>query len=355
MQRMKIALFDRINETHVCTALEDALRALGHDVVATGPVWHGHRFAREGNDIAGIDAALDVVLAEGCDALFNFRASALSPRQLQRLRAAGVATVVWLPDDPVLYGVTYRAVVDAYDHVLHCGPASVLRFYDQRGHATGVNFPFWVDPERWLAEWTLEDARGDLVFLGNLHGPAKKGRYDLLAAAAGRIAIYGKCGADPLDIHRGELHGVDAMRAVLPRHAAGLNIRQRFADYAGTEYDFDGLASLGGFDLPSRVIQYAAIGLPVISLGPDAASSHFPHALQADDIDGALSLVDCLRGSPAMAADVSARARADVVDHFSARARARFLVALLHGNVRPRELGLHGREFAYRSFIGDVC
>lgn len=352
---MKIALFDRINETHVCTALEDALRALGHQVVATGAVWRGHRFAKDGNDIAAIDAALDAVLAEGCDALFNFRASALDLRQLQRLRGAGVATAVWLPDDPVLYGVTYRAIVDAYDHVLHCGPASVLRFYDQRGHAPGVNFPFWVDPERWLADWTIEGASRDLVFLGNLHGAAKKGRYDLLAAAAGRIAIYGKCGPDPSDIHRGELHGVDAIRAVLPRYVAGLNIRQQFVDYTGTEYDFDGLASLGGFDLPSRVIQYASIGLPVVSLGADAASIHFPHALQADDIHVAMSLVDRMRSSPAMAAEVSARARADVVNHFSARARARFLVALLRGNVRPGELGLQEREFAYQSFQGDFC
>lgn len=350
---MKIALFDEINETHVCVALEDALRAQGHGVMATGPIWHGHVFAREEADIARIDAAVDDIISEGCHALFNFRASALAAPQVERLRNAGITTAVWLPDDPVLYGVTYRKVVDGYQHVLHCGPGNVLQFYQQRGHPAGFNFPFWVDTARWAVEWNVDRVSEDLVFLGNLHGPAKKGRYLQLAGAAGKISVYGKCADDPAGILRGELYGVEAMRALLPRFTAGLNMPQNFADYAGTGYDFPGLGGLGGFDLPSRVIQYAAIGLPVISVGPSAASEHFLHALQADTIAAALAHSRHLRSAPHFASELSRQARTDVVDNFSSAARARFLVAVLSGDLSARQLDLHEREFAYRSFSGN--
>ena len=43
------------------------------------------------------------------------RAFALRPRIVERIRAAGVTTLVWFPDDPVLYKVGYRHVVEAYD------------------------------------------------------------------------------------------------------------------------------------------------------------------------------------------------------------------------------------------------
>lgn len=349
---MKIALFDEINETHVCVALEDALRLLGHRVVATGPLWRGHVSARDEADIARIDAAVDDIISEGCHALFNFRASALDAPQVERLRSAGITTAVWLPDDPVLYGLTYRNVVDGYDHVLHCGPGNILQFYEQRGHQPGFNFPFWVDTARWAVEWHIDRISEGLVFLGNLHGPAKKGRYLQLSEAAGQLFVYGKCAADPAGIVRGELYGVEAMRALLPRFTAGLNIPQNFADYTGTEYDFAGLRGLGGFDLPSRVIQYAAIGLPVISLGSDAGSEHFVHALQADTIADALAHLRHLRSAPQFATELSGLARTDVVDNFSAAARARFLVAVLSGDLSARQLDLYEREFAYRTFSG---
>lgn len=347
---MKIALFDVINETHVCASLAGALQAQGHHVHATGRVWRGHRRAIAAADVARIDATVDSVLAQGCDALLNFRAGTLSRQQLELLRSAGVRTAVWLPDDPVLYATTYGAVVDAYDHVLHCGPAGVLRFYDMKGHAPGVSFPFWLDIKEWSRQWRHETAVRGLVFLGNLHGAAKRGRYEILARAAGRIAIYGNCPADPSGIHRGELHGPDALRAVLPGFTAGINLPQRFSDYAGTPYDFDGLAALGSFDLPSRVLQYAAIGLPVITLASDPPSAHFAPVLHATDMDMALAMLDRLQSDPDAARELSARARAEVEANFSAEARARFLVDLFRGALRPRDMDLAQREFAYQAY-----
>lgn len=351
---MKIALFGQVNEVHVCDALGSSLSTLGHEVVSTGAVWHGHRLARAGSDIARIDRAVDTVLASKCEALFNFRASALDVRQLQRLRDAGVTTAVWLPDDPVLYDTTYRHVVDSYDFVLHCGARAVLEFYDRQGHRAGVNFPFWLDPSRWPHLWDPSRARHDLVFLGNLHGPAKRSRYELLVPGARRTNIYGICPQDRMGMHRGELHGRDAMLAVLPLYRAGLNIPQTFADYAGSAYDFAGLAGLGRFDLPSRIVQYAALGLPVISLGGEVATESFPHALAATDMHGVLRLVDGLRDDPAAAIALSRSARQDVESNFSGLSRARYLMALLSGDIDPGASSIGQREAGYRHFSGNA-
>ena len=350
---MKIALFDQVNETHVCHAFAQALEALGHEVLETGAVWRGHRLPSLAQDAAAIDAALETVLSAGCDALFNFRASALDPARVSRLRAAGVATAVWLPDDPVLYDVTYRHVVDAYDHVLHCGAESVLAFYASRGHRPGVNFPFWLDPARWPHAWDPDRVQRELVFLGNLHGPAKQGRYQRLAPARGRISLYGICPHDPLGLHAGELHGIDAMLAVLPLFRAGLNLPQRFAEYAGSGYDFPGLAALGTFDLPSRVVQYAALGLPVITLDERPPSDSFPCSLHAEDIEAALRLSDQLAADPDAARALSLRARVDVESNFSAISRARLLAALLSGELDPGAMLPEARATCYRNFPGN--
>lgn len=351
---MKIVLFDLINETHVCAALHRALEDMGHVVVSTGKVWQGHRAPLLAPDLDRVEAALATVLDDGCDALLNFRASTLAAHHLRRLRDAGVLTAVWLPDDPVLYAITYRAVVDHYDHVFHCGTGSVLRFYASHGHAPGIACPFWVDPEQWAYEWSVEGANDSLVFMGNLHNAAKQGRYAQLAqAGAARVAVYGKCASDPVGIHRGELHGVDAIRSVCIRYAAGVNIPQHFSDYAGTRYDFPGLSALGTFDLPSRVIQYAAMGLPVLSLGHGAGSVQFKHVLRAPGIGEALSIVDRLRARPDSAQELSRSARADVVSHFSARARAGLLSAVFTGELEPGKMGLEQRALVYREFSGS--
>jgi hypothetical protein len=348
---MKIALFDQINETHVCMALEDALKDLGHEVVATGAVWQGHRTASAAEDLERIDRALDRMIDAGCEALLNFRAASLSAVQLARLREAGVASAVWLPDDPVLYGITYGAIVDGYDYVLHCGAEPVLAFYDRRGHRPGVAFPFWLDPERWRSAWSAERANNSILFLGNLHGPAKQGRYSQFASAGRRrLALYGKCPDDPAGMHRGQLYGVDAILAIAPKFIAGLNLPQRFSDYAGSPYNFPGLSRLGTFDLPSRVLQYAAMGLPVISMGKDANSRQFGHDLQAADIEEALAIAAWLHDDPGEAEALSGLGRYEVATHFSGRARAMLLVALFQRRIEPAGLTLTQRAHLYRNF-----
>lgn len=351
---MKITLFDRINEGHVCRALEEALRRDGHEVVATGPLGAGHRLAQRPECRQAIDNALEQVMSSGRDLLLNFRASSLGADQVDRLRACDIMTAVWLPDDVLLYEMTYRHVVDRYDIVLHCGSGRSLQFYDDRGHRPGVNFPFWVDPARWPYRYAPEDASHDLVFIGSLCGAAgMKTRYERLRGLSGHLGIYGKCDGDPLGMCRGELVGVDALAAVLPCYRLGLNLPQRFADYAGSDYDFPGLAELGSFDLPSRIPQYAAVGLPVVTLS-DEATRHFPALLTAADADGIrIKLGELARDRQALNS-ASLEGRRLVERHFSADARARFLLALARGEVQPAQLSASDREFAYRWYPGEV-
>lgn len=348
---MKIVLFDQINETHVCESLVEALVRLGHEVRWTGPIWKGHRFPEGVDDIGGIDARLEELLAWRPDALLNFRASSLLPAQLQRLRRAGVRTLVWFPDDPVLYGLCYGQVVDYYDVPLHCGSRQVLDFYRYRGHRVGVNFPFWLDPQAVPYRYDVERCEGTLVFFGNMHGPAKQGRYEAFCALHEDIAFYGKLPQDPHGRGRGQLDGIGQALEVLPRYRIGLNSAQRFGDYAGSAYDFPGLGMLGSFFLPSRVLQYAALGLPVLSLhAPQADLRHYPPGLHARSVEEARAVVARVAHDDDYLQALSRAARRELEQHHGADARARLLERIVWETVRPERLTAHEQEFIYRCY-----
>lgn len=346
---MKIVLFDEINETHVCDALAVALARLGHQVIRTGPVWRGHLFATEAADLARIHGQVDECIAQAPDALLNFRASSLAPGQVERLRRAGVRTAVWFPDDPVLYGLCYSHVVDAYDTVLHCAGRRVLDFYRYRGHRIGINFPFWLDTDVWACAYEAARCEAALVFYGNMHGPAKQGRYELFCGLDDDLSLYGRVPDDPRGKGRGTLAGPAAAVAVLPRYRIGLNSPQRFADYAGTPYDFPGLAMLGSFFLPSRVLQYAAIGLPVLTLHPHGiAAEHYPPGLHATDASQARGVVQRVARDVGYLQALSRAARGEVERCHGAPARARLLVKLFDTSIQPEQLTPHEQEFIHR-------
>jgi hypothetical protein len=255
-----------------------------------------------------------------------------------------------LPDDPVLYGLCYGQIVDAYDLALHCAGSRVLDFYRYRGHRVGVNFPFWLDPAVWPLRYRPEACDAGPVFYGNLQGPAKRGRYEALCAVADDLSIYGRSTDDPRGVSRGQLHGPAEAVAALPRHRLGLNMPQRFADYAGTAYDFAGLAMLGNFFLPSRVLQYAALGLPTLTLhhGAVAETAHYPPGLHARDPGQARDIAARVRADADYLSSVSRAARAEVERFHDGDARARLLVALFANRIVPERLTPHEQEFIYR-------
>jgi hypothetical protein len=348
---MRIALFDQINEVHVCESLASSLAASGCEVTWTGKIWHGHTFPSREEDVRVLDEHVEKIIASSPDALLNFRASSLSAAQVSRLRAAGIRTLVWLPDDPVLYGLTYGQIVDAYDIALHCGNTKVLEFYRHRGHKPGVNFPFWIDPTRFQYSYEPSLCEHALVFFGNMHGPAKSKRYDAICSLHEDLAIYGKVPSDPLGKCKGQLAGPEEAVKVLPRHRVGLNMAQYFGDYTGTSYAFPGLSMLGHFFLPSRVLQYAAIGLPVLTIQPgqfDAA--HYPAGWRVSDPVQAQALLSRVLPQNETLLSVSARARQQVEMHFSAQSRAKYLLYLLKHTDDIPGLTMHEREFQYQTF-----
>lgn len=339
---MRVALFDAIREQHVCRSLERAIANLGHEAYWTGPVWTSHRRPTSRLDREAIDEALDEALAFEPDALLCFRPSSLDEGQLERLRGAGIRTLVWLADDPVLYDVGYRQIVDLYDVVLHGGPEQVLEFYERRhGRPTGVYFPFWAGEEVFPDVYD-PDGDVDLVFLGNMDSRNRAGRYELLSSLPLRVEVFGTAERDPEGIVSGYLRGPEEISAALGRARLGFTMSQRFSDYEGHEYDFPELSGLGTFDVPSRIVQYAASGLPVVALS-DGPLESFPEAVWAPDRDGVAESAQALLADHDQRRLLSQRVRARFERSFSAAARARSLIELLESGDGWREWTLERR------------
>lgn len=331
---MRVCLLDTILERHVADSLARALVARGHDVLAPGKIWKGFHFPSEAGDLARINSHLDQIIDWQPDCVLVMRAATLTPDMIARLRRAGIVTCVWLPDDPVLYDICYRHVIDHHDIVLHCGGTDLLRFYRARGHGAGVNFPFWTDHAAFAPCYAPDAADLDMVFLGNCAGPVRRNRYGTIAALPGRTRIFGKVEQDPKAIHARYINDPDnhtgAISRALGQARLALNIPQYFRDYQGLPYDFPDLAGLGCFQIPSRVIQYAASGLPVLSIGPDQdLATVFPEVAVARSRDEAIAQAKTLLADPdalrARAQDTLARFRRD----YSAEARAKLLEHLL--------------------------
>lgn len=345
---MRIALFDAINERHVGESLERALLARGHDVHATGPVWHGSRFPGPDEQRERIGPAVRAMLEWEPEAMLCLRAFALRPRLVERIRAAGVTTLVWFADDPVLYKVGYRHVVESYDVVLHCGPAAVLDFYERRHGATGVNFPFWTDTTAFPYAHEPAAADVDAIFLGSTVGQVRARRYGLLASLPAEVRVQGQVETDPAGIARPFLRDHGEVVAALARARVGISLAQRFADYRGHEYDYPGLAALGSFELPSRVIQYAATGLPVVSLDPAGASDALPEMVVAHDRDDLAARLEQLLADPDGLRELGLRTRARFERRLSAERRAEVLEALLRDPDGWRALSIAERATLWR-------
>jgi hypothetical protein len=354
---MRVVLFDSILEDHTCRGLRRALEQLGHDVVWTGPVWSGHRFPSQPADLTAIRDRLRSVLSPRPDLFFNFRAATLTPALLAELRPAVGMTALWLPDDPILYEICYRHVVDAYDVVLQCGYEAVLEFYRQRHGRCGLNFPFWTDSESLPFGYDPDHARYDGVFLGHCNGAVRRARYAQLAALPMRMRILGRVDEDPAGI-RGEYLG-DALYepATLLRELRqgrfGVTIPQFFHDYAGHAYDFPALAGLGYYDMPSRVVRYAAVGMPIAALGHEAPPAGFPEVITGTDPETLGRRVAPVLADRDALLDLAQRTHARFRHSFSALSRARFLVALSTDPGAWNSLPVADKVTAFTGFAGE--
>jgi polysaccharide pyruvyl transferase WcaK-like protein len=350
----RIVLFDDILERHVRRSLHRALMELGHDVVATPPIYHGHDAPREPDDVAKVRGAIDEVLAQPPDALINFRAANLTPDMLFDLRRAGILTLVWLHDDPVLYKICYGAVVDHYDIVLNCGNEPVLDFYQKKHGIAGVNFPFWTDNNEFPRTHDPHVAADyDLVFLGHFKGQVRSARYDILAGLPAAVRAFGRMDSDPAGIGGGVLEQEAEIAEALGKGRIGFNIPQIFADYAGHRYAFEGLARLGSFEFPSRVVQYAAVGLPVLTYGRFRPPDTFPEMLTAANVPALHDLVRRTLAEPEALAERAEATANRFNASFSALARAKFLERIIAAPETVLEASLEDRARMFAEPSGD--
>lgn len=276
---MKIILFDSILERHLVESLERALIYLGCEVLNTNLLVHSHEMIKKNADKKIIWDALEKAIEFKADLLIAFRPMNLTNEMLIYLRKH-MKIAVWLSDDPVLYKVCYEKIAKNYDILLHCGSEKIIEFYHNKGFTHGVNFPFWTDHHAFPNIYNPEKSEVDVVFLGNMHGQVRRKRYLEFASLPYSKKVYGLLDSDPCGIHGGFIHEAyhhcDLVSNILSKAKVGLSIPQFFKEYKGLHYDFKELSSLGYFQIPSRVIQYVASGLPCISIGENDMKNIFP-------------------------------------------------------------------------------
>ncbi|MCO1339015.1 hypothetical protein BJH93_08955 [Kocuria polaris] len=283
---MRIALFDGIMETHVVSSLERSLVGRGHDVLNTRKLAHGHTFITAADDIRRVDEAISQVHDFRPEVVVVFRPSSLPFPLLRRLRRAGGRLFAWFSDDPVLWNLTYGRVVDFYDVILHCGGSQVLEFYEQKhGRPTGVNFPFWSDGDAFPYVYGTKPSESDALFLGNVGDSIRRRRYYQLGLLNLNLRIHGQVGDDYLNLSGGYLDTTEEIVDAGARARLAINIPQFFSDHREAPTWFEGLDRLGSFEFPSRVIQCAAMGLPMVTLlEPGMTLNMFPEIRVAHDM-----------------------------------------------------------------------
>jgi SAM-dependent methyltransferase len=327
-RRRRWIIHGDIRSRYAVESLITALRAADQEVVEVPAVARGHHYHRADHAEARrrIDAALPA------DVLFNFRPEAIGANYLRDLSSRGVSTAVWFADDPLLYKVCYRHVVDAYDLTLHTGREDVLRLYEDRHGVCGYAFPFWTDAEHHPNRYDPELAEVDVGFLGNCSGKRRSQRYDLLASLPWRVRFYGRLptpGEDPAGIHGGYLE-LEEIPDAIRSFRIGLTMAQNFVQIRD-RYSFRALDQFGEFFFPSRLVMYAASGIPTISLGRRGSEPPFPSVFMVSDRDGLVSRVESLLGDPGNLTAASARAYDDFRTCLSADSRAAMLLDLLDG------------------------
>lgn len=342
---MRWIIYGDILSRHAVDSLIAALNDKGEEVVEVPSVTRSHRYdpdpETERESQRRIEAALPA------DVLFNFRPEELTPAVLASLREQGIATVTWFADDPLLYKINSRHVVEAYDLTLHTGREDVLAFYEERHGVRGYSFPFWTDDAHFPYGYDPEAADIEVGFLGNCHKRRRSGRYELLAGLPFKTRFFGRLAdgaSDDAGIQAGVLERSEIPTAIR-RFRLAINLSQRFDDVE-KRYAFPGLKKFEEYFFPSRVVLYAAVGLPTVSLTQPGLDAPFPSVVTASDRDELVDRIHALIDDRDALLDLSRRARADFEVCLTAESRATLMLALLDG---PREHDVRTRANLWRS------
>lgn len=306
------------------------MHAAGHEVYNTGKIGHGFKFASSKQELHKLGAHLDGLLAWEPDVIFVFRPASLPYDLLRRAKSSGAKLLVWLSDDPVLWDLSYGPILDEYDIVLHCGTERVLRFYEEQyGRPTGVNIPFWTDPIAFPYVFGREQRETDALFLGNVHDTVRRQRYFDIGSLQSSVRIHGSVATDYFNLWGGFLDSDQEVVQAGARAAVAINIPQFFKDHYGLETWYPGLDRLGFFQYPSRVIQYAAMGLPIISVVPTPQDlQSFPEIVTVGSMDELDDAIQSVVHAPDLR-DLSLKTYERFRDNYSAVARVMAIESLL--------------------------
>lgn len=348
---MRFLLFEELIERHVRDSLTRALQQLGHEVFAPEAFWRGGKFPEIPADIALSRAALESALAWEPDVLVNFRPAAITPDALKMLAERNIFTMVWFYDDPVFYNTVYKEILDSYDLILHCGSERILSFYQERHGFSGINCPFWTDsiacPPQIDSEKTF-----DVVFLGNCAGPVRSARYDTISSLDADVRILGKVEEDHASLSLGYEKDHELAMSKVGMARVGFSIPQFFENYQRTDLYFDGLGELGFFEIPSRIVQYAASGLPIVSLSPAPAPAYFPEIMVGRTLAECNECIRLLLADAELRNDVSRRTLSRFQRNYSARSRAKMMQYLASNKISGKEYPLDRRLRFFEEFEG---
>lgn len=133
--------------------IESSLRGLVREVVVAGPGQDAVRLAEETRP--------DLVLV--LDAL----GITFTVDQADRIRALGLRTAVWLPDDPYHSDTTVN-IASHYDYVFTF-EASCVPMYQENGCREVHYLPAGVNPRHIRPEWVEPSYRSDICFIGSAY------------------------------------------------------------------------------------------------------------------------------------------------------------------------------------------
>jgi hypothetical protein len=310
------------------------------------------------DDRTKVASVVDHVIDSRPDVAVVMRTSALRPEQVDRLTSRGIFSVAWFSDDPVLYKVQTSHVAPHYDLTLHTAGAPVLELYERELGVRGLTFPYWTDDVAMPRSYDPRLCDLDIVFIGNTQSRVKRWRYDWIASLPMSLAIYGMVAEDPAGVHAGVARNDAELVRACARGRLGLNISQRFSDYEGTRFAFPGLSDLGEFLIPSRIVQLAAVGVPVVSFvgssaAADAVSKMFPPAMCVMSRDELVWLSADVGNDQHALLELSDRVHKWYTDFYSAGARARFLEVLVREPHRWTSLRATERSEAFLTISAD--
>lgn len=330
---MRWLVYGDLAEEHVVDSFCDALIQRGVEVIRLAALTRSHQFITNIDAQQQIQRNLESVISEHkIDVMFNFRAAELNLRHLELLKSKGIFSLVWFPDDPLLYQICYRHIVDFYDIILHCGNTNVIQFYQERHEIqNGFCFPFWTSEKYFPYCYNKDIAEYDIGFLGNCHTVNRKGRYELIASLPFKKTFFGQ--PPQLGDYCGIWSGYIKNAHEIPRHLQklklGLSLPQFFSDAKDTIYSFPELDLFESFYFPSRIVQYASCGIPIIIKNSQYAQNIFSSILIYKSRAELIDVVQQLLAYPDQLAELSKAVNLDFQNYLSATSRVDMLLALI--------------------------